>query len=224
MTPQDELLRELAFGFTFLLIGIKFSLSFFYMRKYFSSEIKNKLILGFALFFLFLGLGRVFYLIFDFYLTNFNPNLFQTHIIIWKIGSLLSEIGVGILIFITEKKVFEGRDKYIFFICYIIFVALMVAWPEFERAEDFGSYAVMFGAFILFSYIYLAVILEGEARKRAVLVVVGLLFYISGSVIVNEYVLKILVIWGISRFIMHLLSPTLKIIAAIILALGFLTE
>ncbi|MFX0137338.1 MAG: hypothetical protein ACFFDN_27110, partial [Candidatus Hodarchaeota archaeon] len=211
ITPQDELFRELALGFTFLLIGVKFYLSFFYMRKYFSSEIKNKLILGFALFFLFLGLGRVFYLFFDFYLTNFNPNLFQTHILIWKIASLLSEIGVGFLIIIAEKKVFEGKDMYIFFICYSVFVALMVAWPEFERAEDFGSYAVMFGAFILFSYIYLAVILEGEARIRAILVFIGLFFYIAGAVIVNEYVLKILEVWGISRFIMHLISPILKI-------------
>lgn len=224
MTQQDIFLQEISLYLTIGLIGLKFSLSFFYMRKYLLSEMKNKLLLGIALLFLFLGIGRVFFAFFDFYLTNFNPDLFQANILIWKLGTLFSETGVGILILIAENKVFGGKDRYIFFIGYLIFVGLAVGWPDFQLAGYFSAYAVMFGAFILFSYIYLAIILEGEARKRAIFVIFGFLFFAAGSVALNEFLLEIVVNFGISRYIMQLLSPILKIIAAIFLSLGFLTE
>ncbi|MHA1300832.1 MAG: hypothetical protein ACTSO9_15550 [Candidatus Helarchaeota archaeon] len=223
ITPQDDLFRTLALILTYVLIGVKFSFFVFYLRKYQSDEIKNKIILGFSLFFLFLACARIFYMVFDFYLTNFNPFLYQTHILVWKIATLLSEVGIGILLIISEKKVFQGKDKYFFFICYVIFVCIGIVWPEFEMAENFATWAVMFAAFILFSYIYLAVVLEGEARKRAILVVFGLLLYTSGSTVLHQYFIQAIISLGGSSFLMYFISPILKILAAILLALGFLT-
>ncbi|MHA1379688.1 MAG: hypothetical protein ACTSRG_15050 [Candidatus Helarchaeota archaeon] len=223
LTPQDLFFKDLALIFTYILIGVKFSFFIFYLKKYQSDEVKNKLILGFSLFFLFLGCSRIFYLIFDFYLTNFNPFLYQTHIIVWKIASLLSEIGIGILLIISEDKVFQGRDKYVFFICYVVLLCVGLVWPDFEMSENFTTWAAMFAAFILFSYIYLAIVLEGDARKRAILVVFGIFLYTLGSTVVHQYFIQAVISIGGSVSFMYLLSPIIKIIAAILLALGFLT-
>ena len=63
--------------------------------------------------------------------------------------------------------------------------------------------------------------MEGDARTRAILVVIGMVLYVTGSALLHQYFIQAIEsIFG-SSFFMYSISPIVKMCAMIFLAFGF---
>ncbi|TFG00401.1 MAG: hypothetical protein EU541_02420 [Promethearchaeota archaeon] len=145
---------------------------------------------GFFIFIVFLFISRIFYMIFDSFLTQFDPSLqyLPQNIIFWKLGSFFSLIGVSFILFIIERAIFKFKFKCIPSIFVIISNFIILFTPS-NTLIDFRILSILlFVSFSVSLIIPITFIYNGikypEIRKVSIMLGVGaLIFFIAtGSV------------------------------------------
>ena len=111
---------------TIIIIITKISLGVYLYRREKKNENKNYFIRGACFMMFMLAISRIFYFIFDFYLTKFDNSLYyiSPNIWIWKVGNFLSAISAAYLLYVIDKKVMQFKFKGSF--AYIVFIVSMV--------------------------------------------------------------------------------------------------
>jgi len=175
-------------------------------------------------------LSRLFFTYFDFFLTKFDSSQYYVfpNYLFWKIGMVISCIGIGIMLYITDKKVLNFRLKgtiaIIAFLGGIIILIYSVEGPE-DFAFISGISIITNGAIaiLLIFFIYVAIKTPGAVRRNALFIVIGGLSYAIASLLVNEAILtQLRTIFGeeIHIFIFFLFI-SLKVIGLVLMSYAF---
>ncbi len=216
-----EVDRELAIiSFFMLLLTYLWMTVVFYRARKKSTE--NPVLLAFMLIFLFFFAGRLILGIFDYYLTVLDSSRFPEYIWWWKIGTLTHNLGLVVLCFVVERQLFEGRDRYLFFIGFLASLLLMLIMPNIETAEWFTGIGFLFSIFIPVGLVRIAWVTKGEMRLRVIYAFAGFMVLIFAGLIVGEIPISILTSTGWSRYVIHIVSNGGQIFASWLLMRGYL--
>ncbi len=212
--------REISLALYAILIVIELRIGVYFLNAY----RKNKE-LGFigaiGLFFLFFLAGRVILVIFDYYLVNMDPALYVTYFTQYKFATGLQAIGLGFFLYVAERALFQGKDKYVLIIGYSIFSILAAVLPDFNLSQTMTTVATFFIIFIPLSYIYTAIKGKGPIRTQSLLLVTGVILFAVGALLIGEAVMSSLrVVFG-SPYPVHIISIIMKLVGVIIVYKGF---
>lgn len=185
-------------------------------------EIKEKLPLAYGLVFIFLGLGRLFFAIFDI-VTEFDRVYYDsTNFYIWKFASALQIIGIGILFVMMEKRVFKGHDKYVLVIFYVVFVVIGMISQQIEVATTFIVIGMMVSIYVPIAYLFIAKESDGIVRKKALFIFFGITIAMIAAFMTSEqWVALINQITSLERIQIHPLAFFIQIFGLIFLFVGF---
>ena len=133
---QDILLIDwIAIGFLISFSVVAFGLFVLFTSTYLKSKDKTKIQLAFLIFFLCMGIARIFIIHFSYFLTHLDPTEYSNHQLFWKMASIFQLGGIGGIIFASENSVFKGKDFYGFFIGFIIVFCIAMLHPDFATAQ-----------------------------------------------------------------------------------------
>lgn len=208
------LIDWLAIAVFAVVVAVSIGFGVYFLRKYISYEDKNKNQLAFSLVFLFLGIGRIFLVYFDYGLTQLNQAVYEDYAFWWKLATFFLLVGVGAFIWVSEYALWKGKDYFVFFIGFCVVVSIAMFIPDFEQSQAFSTWAVAFGAFILISYLYLAIKLP-LARKNIALIFMGFVIYGAALILLSVF----LTTPGITHEI-YLISAIIQIPGLLITGLG----
>lgn len=185
-----------------LLIG-KLLLSLFlgwkvYQRTKERGEFKLDFIFGVFVLVVSLFISRLILMLVDFYLVQFNTDLYyQTpNIELWKIGNFLGMVGMAFLLWIVDKNVLKFRFRGILALIYLIAGLTALFWPVTTK----GGYTLVSAIFMLSQlltiilpviFINLGLKVPG-LRRLAFIMALGIIFYIFGVIIVSDPTMEIL--------------------------------
>jgi len=225
----EQIFRDLSIGMTFALITIKFILAYLFLKKYQNNK-ENKMVFGFAMLFLLLAIGRIFFINFDYILTNFDNTTYQAYSGFWKIASAIQSSGFVFLIFLAEKEILKTKTKYCFSIGFLVFVVISMVLPDFNWAQLMGGIptAVAF-LFIPFSYLYLSMISEGQIRNKSLSIFLGFIVFAIGFLMLSDAIINVFV--GIIaapdliiRYVFHIISVGFKFGGIFLIINGFMID
>ncbi|MHA2405653.1 MAG: hypothetical protein ACXACH_02735 [Candidatus Hermodarchaeia archaeon] len=211
-------LDTLIIGLWFVIIGY-FFLLFIYFLVFRYREKRNPFHLGFGLFFVLLGAGRILYLIWDFY----------AHIEIWwRLATVVSWLAIFTVFLALAYQILERKLWQIVFISsppLIIAVLILVLpwlfWPPsltggiLTLGYITSNYAILPLYVIVLPalFFYIGIQLTGQLRTSNFLLGTGFLVYYGGRVL--QAVLPTL---GV------IIAPAMVLIAIGIIAMGVLLE
>jgi hypothetical protein len=185
-----------------LLIG-KLLLSIFlgwkvYQRTKERGEFKLDFIFGVFVLVVSLFISRLILMLVDFYLVQFNTDLYyQTpNIELWKIGNFLGMVGMAFLLWIVDKNVLKFRFKGILALIYLIAGLTALFWPvTTKRGYTLVSAIFMLSQLltIILPVIFINLGLKVPGLRRlAFIMALGIIFYIFGVIIVSDPTMGIL--------------------------------
>ncbi|MBD3227057.1 MAG: hypothetical protein GF329_02630 [Candidatus Lokiarchaeota archaeon] len=214
----EKLFHDIAIGLIFTLISSKFIISFKFYNDYKNQELeyKNEMLLGTSLGFIFLAFGRIVYVIFDFFLTEFDSFLYQQFSTVWKIASIIQYIGIVILVFYSEKVIFSGKTKYLITIISIISIMISMFQLNFLMVQLWSGISTLFATlFIPLSYLYLVLKSSGKIRKKAFAIFLGFILYLIGFLLLGEVFVTIIANFILEneiivRYLMHIISVIIR--------------
>lgn len=213
-------------GITIILLVVKVFLIVYLTKKVLDKKKEGEKIgLNFTTGVLFLiiifFISRLLYVLFDFVLTKFDPDLYTypPNIYVWKIASFILCLGPLPLLFFIDKNVFKFKLKKIPELIVIAGALIMLLYPvepgsneDFQFVSSVGFIAGV-GLFLI-PIAFLIIILKttGDIRKNAILVVLSLGIYVVGAIPINEGVLQIIIsLYGTEmRVVMHFFTTILK--------------
>lgn len=168
-----------------------------------------------GLFFLSLAIGRVFYVIYDFYIND---------IYWWKLGTFFQWIGLAILSFtITMLLVKKKAIVYCMMIIPIAIGASILVVPDaylnFLRYIVLTIFAPIYALLIPGLYLYLASKMPGKARTGSLLQGIGFLILYAGRVI-HAQISASIILPILGESVVLLLPPGLVLIALMFIVLG----
>lgn len=213
-------------GITIVLLVVKVFLIVYLTKKVLNKKKEGEKIgLNFTTGVLFLIIiffvSRLLYMLFDFVLTKFDPNLYSypPNIFIWKIASFVLCLGPLPLLFFIDKNVFKFKFKKIPELVVITGAFLMLLYPvapgsneDFQLVSSIGFIAG-FGLFLIpIAFLIIIIKTTGDVRKNAFLVVLSLGIYVVGAIPINEGVLQLIIsLYGTEmRVVMHFFTTILK--------------
>lgn len=223
------LFRELAIGMTFSLITVKFIIAYALFMKYRSNK-ENKLLLGASLLFLLLGISKIIFAYFDFYLTGFSSILIERYSIVWKFAGIFQYAGFISLIACAEKVIFKGKTYYLISICVGILTVVAFSLPILAISQLLSGFAMLIGVlFIPVSYLYLAIISSEDIRRKSLAIFAGFVIYAFGLLILGEPSSNLLrIIFPIDplqlRYFAQFLSVFIKFGGMTLFIYGYLKE
>lgn len=188
------------------------------IKKYFNInkgiEKKDYFPLIYSLTFISLMLGRVFSTIFDI-ITDYNPvNYTAENYFWWRIGISFQILAFALFFIVLEMRVMKGRDKYIPFILYIAFYI----WGLITEQILFIMLALIFAAWIPIAYLYVAIQSDGNVRKKALFVSLGIILFMAAAILMSSIIIQAL---SMETLQMHFITTIMKIIAINLLYQGF---
>ena len=152
-----------------------------------SGQFSADLVFAMFLFMVLVAVARVIFSIFDFYLTDFNTDYYVANVWVWKIGMILSQAGIVVLLFVPDKTVFKFKLKGI--LAYIVAaeIVVQVIYPvntlaEFNNDSLFTLVEVA-GSIILPIMFFMSGSRQKVLRKSSWQIAWGVIFYIIGGVI-----------------------------------------
>ncbi len=214
--------RDLAIISLFLLLVtyIWMSVLFFKARK---KSPENPVLLSLIFIFLFFFAGRIALGIFDFYLTMLEFTRFAEFLWWWKVGMVVHNLSFVTLCFVVEHQLFQGRDRYVFFIGFITSLVVMLLMPDLVGAEWFSGLGFLFSLFIPIGLLKMAISTKGEIRRRVIYVFTGFLLFMFAGLIVGEIpILFLTSITSWSRYVIHIFSNGGQILASLLFMRGYL--
>ncbi|MHA1344395.1 MAG: hypothetical protein ACTSQG_10430, partial [Promethearchaeota archaeon] len=137
-------------------------------------SLSSKYLIGISIFFVFFGIGRLIYMIHDY----FAPD--ELDIILWKIATIIVFSGFIFFIYTLETFVYTKTKR--IFTLIGVFIIIMVIISELQLARYF-IYAGNLILLIVPLMIYLILIKNatGVVRKRALLIIIGILIFGIGQ-------------------------------------------
>ena len=148
----------------------------------------------FGVFFLMVCLliSRSLYLYFDFFLTGFDTALFHVYpnIVVWKFAALINSLGFVVLLFIFDMKALKFKTKGALSYAFLAIELFRFFYPvnseaDFRFISAIGFIEMPFVAIIPITFIYMGIKVE-TIRKKALIVVLGILIYGLGGILVGE--------------------------------------
>lgn len=217
---------NLIFAFTLVLLAVKLFLIIFLSRRILIKKKQGEPVgLNFStsvlIMIICLFVGRIFFIIFDFFLTYFDINLYpySPAIWIWKVGSGIFCIGPVFMLYFIDKNAFHFKLKKIPEIFVIIAAIIFLIYPvregntaDFQLVSSLGFIAGI-GLFLIpITFIIIIRKTTGDPRKSAIIIVLSLLIYVGGGLLVNEGILgPLTLLYGNNiRVIMHILTTIIK--------------
>lgn len=144
----------------------------------------------FAMFMLYISyfFSRLFYLIFDFILTQFNPTVYHymPNIIFYKLGDFSISIGFFIVLYFIDKELLSYKMKRIPAILILIIGLVQLFYPVVSRLDfevvvllGYVGFSVVLLIFSLFLYVGKK---NQSLRKYAYMIAIGILLIPIGTV------------------------------------------
>ena len=211
-------------GGWFVIIGY-FLLLFVYFLLFRFRESKNPFHLGFGLFFLLLGVARVFYLIWDYY---------QLEVIWWMSATVVSWLAIFTIFLALTFQILERQFWQVILISSppLIVAILTLIFPYFFWSPQIAGYLTIGYAIANYAilplyvivlpalFFYIGIQLTGQLRMSNFLLGSGFLIYYGGRVIQPFSD----ILDSIYPFLADILAPILVFIALMLIALGVLLE
>jgi len=151
-------------------------------------------LLGFFVFIVFLIISRIFYMIFDSFLTQFDPSLqyLPENIIFWKLGCLFSGIGVSFILFIIDRAIFKFKFKCIPSLFVLVANVIILVYPA-TKLMDFRILSLLlFISFSISLIIPITFLYNGikypEIRKVSIALGIGALIFFMGTASVSHII------------------------------------
>ncbi|MGQ4832493.1 MAG: hypothetical protein ACP6IS_01185 [Candidatus Asgardarchaeia archaeon] len=167
--------------------------------------------ISFALFFLLMAIGRVFYVIYDFYMLD---------MIWWRLGTFFQWLGISIIAVTLSVFLFKNKIlRYVLVTIPLIIAILILVVPE-ANINDLRLYlgafiAPVFALLIPGLFFYLAIKMRGKVRISMTLQGFGFLVLYMGRIIhaslVRQALPEILYLLG---------APAIVIIALLLIVIG----
>lgn len=223
ITPYS-LEYNIFFILTIILLGIKLSSAIYLGKKIVDRKKETgQFSFGFATSVLILisclFIARIFYFVFDFYLTYFDENTYHLipNVLFWKIASFSSVIGFSVVIFVVDRKIINFRLKgipaYIMIIAAIIIIVYPVSTStDFQIISSLLFFSNVTAIILPFLFFYIGY-QSPNFRKPALLIAIAVIIYAVGANILVESLLAFMVEQsGIDemRIIMYFISMILK--------------
>ena len=82
LAPIDTI----AIGVWICLVAVQLGIFLLFLLKYLKSDEKNNIKLAISLIFIFLAIGTIVFIFFDYYFTQLEHDLYEKYHLIWKIG------------------------------------------------------------------------------------------------------------------------------------------
>jgi hypothetical protein len=222
-----DILPSVAVGFWFVVVAYEFLLfGYFFLLKsirlwaWGQRQKGNTLFfLFFALFFLFLAMGRGFFIAWDFYVTNDTSYLW-----LWRIGEALQWTALTFISLAVTIRIFENRFlrfgiPIVPVICAFFFLLLPdeIAILGTSSAVIFALndlIAPLYAIVIPLIYLYVAIQSAGVIRNSSLLIAGGFLVYYLGRVLHTFFV------YGTPNLAGMILAPGIVIIGLLVMTAG----
>ena len=221
---SPEISKNICFGFYIAMLCVYLFLSTTFLRNYYKKR-DYKLNLPLSIMFICLFLGRIIFIIFDFFLTNFNVDEHNTYLSTYKIGLFFVLLGFSALLYIIDGLLFKGKDKYLFTIAYFIPVIFIFLSPTIDAVQNWVTISFISWAIIPIGYIYIGIKATGEVRRKAIYIILGVIIYLVSYLFLAEGVIvPILTQFPIYIYDIHSIVVVGKIIGVILIAKGYLKK
>ena len=121
-----------------------------------------------------------------------------------------------------EKRLMKGRNKYILLIFYLVFWITGIIMIEIDIASNLVMIAIIITIYIPFAYLYVALLSEGDVRKKILYVFMVFVILMVASLLTGEMVIdSIAQPLGITRIDVHVAAYFIKMICLLFLFVGF---
>ncbi|NHI90998.1 MAG: hypothetical protein EAX96_00760 [Candidatus Lokiarchaeota archaeon] len=216
----------LALILAFILVIVKMIISGYTFKTYRENR-EHKLLIPIAILFLMFGMSRILLIYFDFYLTGFNDDLFQTYSLIWKIAIAFQSVGYSFMIFVAEKEVFKEKTKFIISISNAVFLIAIYLVPDIVMFQTLITISLSIVLLIIpICYGYLARATIGVARKKALSIFIGFFINMFGTIML----LELFVDAGVAnfrideytfRYILYSISMVIRMVGLSLIGYGY---
>jgi hypothetical protein len=175
-----------------------------------------------------LGISRLIYFYYDFFLTEFNPNLLwvKPNVYYWQAATLISGISAAFLLFVLERDIYRFKTKLIPTGAVIVVAAIQFLYPinseaDFTFVSTIGIVGSLAFLLAIITFVYLAIKSTGHLRRVCVVLMIGMLLYALAGITMSENILSALdaMIAGARTFVI-VANPVIKIVAFIIIGWG----
>jgi hypothetical protein len=154
---------------------------------------------GMMMFMIALFVSRIFYVIFDFYYTQFDMSVYHLspNVWFWKMGQLISGLGIAYLIDVVDKKILQRKFKGILTIIMVAGAVMMFVIPirspeDFALVSAIGMIPQLGVAIVPFIFIHIAIKSTGELRQTAWMIVIASILLAISAIIVNAGIVSAL--------------------------------
>ncbi len=220
------------FIITIILIIFKFIVALYlgfklYQRKQEEGKFNFGFIFSVFIMMLCLFFSRIFFFMFDFFLTELDPTHYYLipNVYFWKVAMLIMAIGYASVLFVIDRRIidfkFKGALAYI-----VIIVASIILFYQVSNSQDFELISLIsFGINIIaitipMLFLYIAYN-SLEYRRPAIILSLGVIIYAIGANILNEAVLSLLEgAIGDIRIIIYFAALLLKISGLVLYSYG----
>ena len=218
---------------TIIILLVKFSLVIFLgikinKRKKVNGKLTFDFLFSICILMICLFVSRLLYLIFDFYLTQFDTSkaYLVPAIIVWKFASFIAIIGFAVVLYIVDKKIINFKLKGILAWITLIVGVIQFFYPvntakDFEVVSTMNIIANIAAITIPVIFLYTGIKTPG-LRRISFMIAFGVIIYAIGSNLVNEAVLiPLRAIYGPDiQITMYFLLFVLKITGLLMFSYG----
>ncbi|HMF34038.1 MAG TPA: hypothetical protein VKK79_21615 [Candidatus Lokiarchaeia archaeon] len=217
--PLAQVDREICIASTMLLIFAQFWFAARFFQAFNKSDRENPVFGGVGVLYLLLGLGRIFYMLSDFYLGGTNT---PEGYVAGKLGGVLQGVGIGIFILLHERTQFNGKDKYLLFIGYNVFIVLYAVIPDKTTATWIISAAQFFNIFIFFGFIDVIWKSKGDIRVRSILILIGFAALVIGTLLTSAFLIAQMESYGLSFYSIHTIANVFQLVGTCVIFKGYI--
>ncbi|NMC04440.1 MAG: hypothetical protein GYA24_04470 [Candidatus Lokiarchaeota archaeon] len=233
LVQLDPTIRDISFYATLFVILAKFIIATYIGRRaaiQAKDQSKRRFTFMGAAFLLILclGISRLVYFYYDFYLTNFVPDMLwrQPQVFYWQVATAISGYSSASILFVLERDIYRYKTRLIPTIMVLATATIQLLFPilskdDFNLVSTIGLVGTCALLLAILTFIYLAIKSTGLLRKVCVALTIGVLIYAVAGMAMSENLLAAFdaAIPGIRTYII-VAVPILKIISFVIIAWG----
>jgi hypothetical protein len=174
----------------------------------------------------FWAISRTFFMIFDFFLTQFVEATYPNfpNIWFWKFGGLASAIPVVAVLLVVDKKILGNKFKGIFAYILLAAIILQTLYPvntfaDFQNVSTIGLIGSLMAFLVPILFLYIGVKTPG-LRRTAFSFAFGIIIYMVGSAFVSAAIIPIFYAVGLSQTMVYFLSTSMKALGLMMMTVG----
>jgi hypothetical protein len=184
------------FMLSILLLIIKFFLVIFLARELYGKYkrlgyFEQDFLFAFFVFMVSLFISRIFYIIFDFGLTQYDIDKYVSYALFWKLGGFIGGVGLFFVLITIERAILKYKLKGIPSIIILISFIIVLIYPintlsEFQLLHIIIILSLSLTYMIPIIFVYMG-IRAPEIRKVSFILALGVILFLSGLVFMNEF-------------------------------------